>query len=74
MLVARHRPDVETNPLGAMRIAEEKAVLALQLLVEQYAENGDPEKRYSPAVCIGCKKRAIIGDPDPAMISIQMKK
>jgi len=27
------------------------------------------QKRYSPAVCIGCKKRAIIGDPDPAMIS-----
>lgn len=38
-------------------------------IVKQYAESGDPEKRYSPAVCIGCKKRAIIGDPDPAMIS-----
>jgi len=30
---------------------------------------GDGEGRYSPAVCIGCTKKAIIGDPDPEHIS-----
>jgi transposase-like protein len=119
-----HRPRVETNPLAVMRIPQEKAVLALQLLVEassvrtteritglhrdtilrllvhagqkcvalmgrlivnipvkqvrvdyamlikHYAEDAKAEKRYSPAERIGCKKHAVIGDPDPAMISI----
>jgi IS1 family transposase/transposase-like protein len=39
------------------------------VLVKQYAEKPEPEKRYSPAECIGCKKQAVIGNPDPAMIS-----
>ncbi len=39
------------------------------MLIKQYADNSEPEKRYSPADCIGCKKHAVIGDPDPAMIS-----
>jgi len=30
---------------------------------------GDGEGRYSPAVCIGCTKKAVIGDPDPEHIS-----
>jgi hypothetical protein len=34
-----------------------------------YGESGEPEKRYSPAVCIGCKLAPMIGDPDPAHIS-----
>lgn len=34
-----------------------------------YGESSEPEKRYSPAVCIGCKKQAVIGDPDPAHVS-----
>jgi IS1 transposase len=28
-----------------------------------------PEFGYSPAECIGCKRQAIIGNPDPKMIS-----
>jgi hypothetical protein len=28
-----------------------------------------PEVRYSPAVCTGCEKRAITGDPDPRHVS-----
>jgi hypothetical protein len=27
------------------------------------------EKKYSPAECIGCKKTAIVGNPDPEHIS-----
>ena len=40
------------------------------MLIKKYAaEGGTPERRYSPAVCIGCKKRTESGDPDPAKIS-----
>ncbi|MGA2214192.1 MAG: IS1 family transposase, partial [Bryobacteraceae bacterium] len=40
------------------------------VLIKKYAsEGGTPERRYSPAVCIGCKKRTESGDPDPAKIS-----
>jgi IS1 family transposase len=34
-----------------------------------YGESSESEKRYSPAVCIGCKREPMIGDPDPAHIS-----
>src|SRR5271156_2428916 len=40
------------------------------VLIKKYAaEGGTHERRYSPAVCIGCKKRTESGDPDPAKIS-----
>jgi IS1 family transposase len=39
------------------------------MLVKQYAEKPEAEKRYSPAECIGCRKQSVIGSPDPAMIS-----
>ncbi len=28
-----------------------------------------PETRYSPAECIGCEKRRVVGDPDPKHVS-----
>ena len=39
------------------------------MLVKQYSESPEAEKRYSPARCIGCKRNAVIGEPDPAFIS-----
>jgi IS1 family transposase len=40
------------------------------VLVKKYAADGSgPERRYSPAVCVGCKKESHIGDPDRAKIS-----
>ncbi len=39
------------------------------MLIKQYAESKIEEKRYSPADCISCKKKAILGSPDPAKIS-----
>jgi hypothetical protein len=33
------------------------------------AESGSPERRYSPAVCVGTKVRVQKGDPDPAKVS-----
>lgn len=38
-------------------------------LVKIYGNDPEGEKRYSPAVCIGCEKHAQIGNPDPAHIS-----
>jgi len=34
-----------------------------------YGENNDGQKRYSPAVCIGCERKRVTGDPDPDHIS-----
>jgi IS1 family transposase len=39
------------------------------MLVKVYGNDTSEEKRYSPAVCSGCKKTVVIGDPDPAHIS-----
>ena len=38
-------------------------------LVKYYGNEPDGEKRYSPAVCTGCNKVGVIGDPDPKHIS-----
>jgi hypothetical protein len=34
-----------------------------------YGEEGNPEKRYSPAVCLDCKAEVVAGQPDPKHIS-----
>ena len=39
------------------------------MLIKQYADHGIQEKRYSPAECTGCKRKEIIGNPDPEKIS-----
>lgn len=39
------------------------------MLHKLYGQDPQPEKRYSPAVCIGTDKRVITGAPDPAKIS-----
>jgi IS1 family transposase len=39
------------------------------MLVKLYGESPEAEKRYSPAVCIGARKTAIEGNPDPKRIS-----
>lgn len=38
-------------------------------LVKVYGSDADGEKRYSPAVCIGCEKHTVIGNPNPADVS-----
>jgi IS1 family transposase len=38
-------------------------------LVKIYHETNEGQKRYSPAACIGCKREAIVGNPDPDQIS-----
>jgi IS1 family transposase len=40
------------------------------MLVKIYgASNENPESRYSPATCIGCRTGVLAGDPDPEYIS-----
>ena len=38
-------------------------------LVKVYGEASDSEKRYSPAACIGARKRRVEGNPHPAHVS-----
>ena len=38
-------------------------------LIKIYGSDPEPEKRYSPAKCIGTKVGAIEGDPDPCHVS-----
>jgi hypothetical protein len=40
------------------------------MLVKLYGSSGDnPDARYSPAECQGCRKTVISGSPDPAHVS-----
>jgi IS1 family transposase len=39
------------------------------MLVKIYGESPEPQKRYSPATCIGCERHAITGNPDPDHVS-----
>ena len=38
-------------------------------LIKLYGEAPDAEKRYSPATCIGTKRRRVEGSPDPEAVS-----
>ena len=39
------------------------------MLVKIFGESPEPQKRYSPAVCVACERYPITGDPDPAHVS-----
>ena len=39
------------------------------MLQKIYGETPEAQKRYSPAACVGTRKRTIEGDPDPAHVS-----
>jgi IS1 family transposase len=39
------------------------------MLQKIYGNDPEAEKRYSPAQCIGCERKIMTGDPDPAHIS-----
>lgn len=39
------------------------------ILQKHYGKASDGETRYSPAVCIGCEKEEVFGNPDPAHIA-----
>lgn len=39
------------------------------MLIKIYGNDPEGEKRYSPAECIGCEKKPMIGDPEEKLIS-----
>ena len=38
-------------------------------LVKIYGETSEGQKRYSPAECLGCERKAIVGYPEPEHVS-----
>lgn len=38
-------------------------------LVKIYGESSEGQRRYSPAVCLGCERKAVVGYPDPDHVS-----
>lgn len=42
------------------------------MLVKIYGQPAEPERRYSPAECLGCRKSTIAGNPDQAHISTSL--
>ena len=39
------------------------------MLVKMYGQDSEPEKRYSPAKCLGAEKHRIMGNPDAKAVS-----
>lgn len=39
------------------------------MLIKIYGSDVEGQKRYSPAVCIGCERKHITGNPDPDHVS-----
>lgn len=67
-----HRVQLTTDGHRAYLQAVEDAFGAnidYAMLVKLYGGDSEPEKRYSPAECIGCKEIAVTGRPDPKHIS-----
>jgi hypothetical protein len=38
-------------------------------LVKIYGDSSEGQKRYSPAECLGCERKTVVGYPDPEHIS-----
>jgi IS1 family transposase len=39
------------------------------MLIKQYGETSEGQKRYSPAECVGCERKRVTGKPDPKHVS-----
>jgi IS1 family transposase len=55
--------------LSAVEDAFNGSVDFAQLVKIYEADAAEGEKRYSPAVCIGCERTAVTGQPDPEHVS-----
>jgi IS1 family transposase len=67
-----HRVQLTTDGLKAYLTAVDKAFgdeIDYAILVKIYGESAEPQKRYSPAVCVACERYPIKGDPDPKHVS-----
>jgi len=67
-----NRIQLTSDGLNAYLIAVEKAFhghVDYAQLVKIYAGDSEGQKRYSPAECVGCERKAVTGDPEPKHIS-----
>jgi IS1 family transposase len=68
----RHRVQLTTDGHKPYLAAVEDsfgADIDYATLTKIYGEDPQPEKRYSPAKCLGCKSEVVTGQPDPKHIS-----
>jgi IS1 family transposase len=68
----RNRIQLTTDGHAAYLEAVEGAfgsAIDYAMLVKIYGESSEPEKRYSPAVCIACESKTISGQPDRKHVS-----
>ena len=66
------RIQLTSDGLGAYREAVKLAFgkdVDYAMLVKEYGDNPEGQKRYSPAECIACKPTPVIGDPIESEIS-----
>lgn len=67
-----NRIQLTSDGLNAYLVAVEKAFrghVDYAMLVKIYGETSEGQKRYSPAECVGCERKAIVGYPDPEHVS-----
>jgi IS1 family transposase len=67
-----NRVQLTTDGFGAYLNAVDWAFsgkIDYAMLIKQYNESGEGQKRYSPAECVGCEKKRITGSPDPKHVS-----
>jgi len=65
------RFQISTDGFGPYTTAIEDALedrVDYGKLIKKYNEAPNPEKRYSPAQCTGCKKKKVLGKPNPDKI------
>jgi len=68
----RYRVQLTTDGHRAYLTAVEQAFGAdvdYSQLIKLYGEAPEPDTRYSPGECIGCKRERVMGNPDPRHIS-----
>lgn len=67
-----NRVQLTTDGLKAYLVAVDSAFgedIDFAQLIKIYGEGPEGQKRYSPAECIGCKQKAVTGDPEVKHIS-----
>jgi hypothetical protein len=68
----RNRVQLTTDGHNAYLVAVDEAFgnnIDYAMLIKIYGESQEPEKRYSPAVCVDCQTKVITGEPSPKHIS-----
>lgn len=60
------RPQIKTD-------AHKPYMAAIELALVRYGASDEPKTRYSPAKCIGCEMKTVIGEPDYLHVKHQLR-